>query len=375
MSQRNKNIRKKWSRAGRMAILTGCVLALMSSCKDAPAPGDPSSGGPAVGKPSVPNQPVASQVQASSFRYPLTGVGSEREVKERPVMVMVENAPQARPQSGLDQADLVYEILAEGEITRFLAVYQSKSPQVIGPVRSIRPYFVEIGAGLDALIVHAGWSQDAMNMIASQKLDHFDQVYGDDAYYWRSSERKAPHNLYTGIDKIRQGAVSKKFRSEWSGPQLTFAAASGAPSLSDRSAPSAPASKPIPIQSRPANKVTVSYLHGYNVSYQFDSASGLYKRYMEGAPHLDKETGKQLAGANILICESKHEVVDKEGRRQIDVTGPGKGYLVQAGTVQEVQWERKNGMIRGFAGDRELELIPGQTWVQIIPEGWGIQAE
>lgn len=80
---------------------------------------------------------------------------------------MVENAPQARPQTGLDQADIVYEILAEGEITRFVSVFQSHEATTIGPVRSIRPYFVEIGDALDAVIVHAGWSQEAMDMMAA----------------------------------------------------------------------------------------------------------------------------------------------------------------------------------------------------------------
>jgi hypothetical protein len=111
--------------------------------------------------PSLPSLQPLETPAAASLTFPLTGLKSQQLVKTRPFAVMVENAPAARPQSGLGQADVVYEILAEGEVTRFAAVFQSHEAKVIGPVRSIRPYFVEIGAALDAVIVHAGWSQDS----------------------------------------------------------------------------------------------------------------------------------------------------------------------------------------------------------------------
>ncbi|WP_248929815.1 DUF3048 domain-containing protein [Paenibacillus hamazuiensis] len=373
MKKRWRKRLKQIVKLGRLALLAGCVAGLAAGCSPSAKEG---VSDPAARKTSVPNEPASSRERASAFRFPLIGTGSEREVKERPVIVMVENAPQARPQSGLDQADLVYEVLAEGEITRFLAVYQSKSPQVIGPVRSIRPYFVEIGTGLDALIVHAGWSQDAMDLIAQRKLDHLDEVYGDGAYYWRSTERKMPHNLYTSMEKIRQGAANKKFRTEWNGPQLTFAASPGTAAPSAAAKAGADPARPAQgTETKTANKVTIPYIRGYNVSYQYDAASGKYKRFMEGQAHVDKETGEQLTATNILICESKHQVIDKEGRRQVDVFGPGKGYLVQAGTLQEVTWQEKDGIIRAFSGGKELPLLPGQTWIQIVPEDWGVQTE
>jgi hypothetical protein len=222
------NVRKL--RRSRAAVSIACcavMLVLASGCQtDKDKPGAGATPVDHASKPTAapggPNQPASGQ-RASAFRSPLTGLGSEREVRERPVAVMVENAPQARPQSGLDQADIVYEVLAEGEITRFVAVYQSGSPSVIGPVRSIRPYFVKLGEGFDAMIVHAGWSQDAMDLIADHNINHLDEVYGDGTYYWRSKDRKAPHNLYTSMDNIRKAAVNKKFRTDWSGASPVFA--------------------------------------------------------------------------------------------------------------------------------------------------------
>ncbi len=339
-----------------LAVLAFLAVLAVSGCGQNPAaPPDPSSN--IGGNDPAALDPPPAEEKPAPYRAPLTGLGSEREIKERPVMIMVENSPAARPQSGLDQADIVFEILAEGDITRFVAVYQSGSPQIVGPVRSIRPYFVEIGDGLDALIVHAGWSPAAMDLIIKRKLAHFDQVYGDHAYYWRDSSRKAPHNLYTSIEKIRQGAEKKRFRTEWNGPVLTFVP------------------KEQAEQGTEAGKVTIHYINGYYVSYEYDASASAYKRFMDGKPHEDKETGKQLSAANILICEAKHRIVDNAGRRAVDVTGPGPGYLVQLGRIQPVVWENKDGIIKAYADGKEVGLIPGQTWIQVVPEGAKVQYE
>lgn len=290
------------------------------------------------------------------FSQPFTGLGTEEEPTARPIMVMVENQAQARPQSGLDQADMVYEILAEGDITRFVAVYQSETPEVIGPVRSIRPYFVEIGDGLDAVIVHAGWSQEAMNMLSARNLPHLDQVYGDDAYYWRSSERNAPHNLYTSIAKIREGAEKKKFRTEWHDPMIQFADAD------------------TPVQGEPATTVKIPYINGYYVTYEFDSEVGQYDRYMLGEPHKDKETDIQLTAVNILVCKTSHQIVDNVGRRHINVTGPGSGYLIQNGVVREITWQSKDGIIRPMIDGEIVPLLPGKTWIHLVPMASEIEA-
>lgn len=297
-----------------------------------------------------PSEP-SSKEKSLPFTAPLTGLGSEKELKERPVMVMVENSPAARPQTGLDQADIVYEVLAEGEITRFAAIFQSKSPEIIGPVRSIRPYFVQIGEAHDALIVHAGWSPEAQEMMAAGKLSHFDEVYGDGKYYWRGANRKPPHNLYTSIARIRSGAEDKRYPAGWKGQGLNFTA------------------KNKPSQSSEASKVAIPYLHGYMVSYEYDSADKTYKRFMAGKPHNDKESGKQLEASNVIVCESKHRIVDEVGRREVDMNGPDKGYYFTGGRAVQIAWDRQGGVIRIFENGKELALAPGATWIQFVPQG------
>lgn len=287
------------------------------------------------------------------FRYPLTGLGSDVEVKTRPMMYMVENQAKARPQDGLHLADIVYEILAEGEITRFIAVYQSQEAEVIGPVRSIRPYFVQLGYGMDALVVHAGWSQEAMNIIVAKKVAHFDEVYGDGAYYWRDKSRKAPHNLYSSTELIRSGALKKKFREEWKGPSLTFSP-----------------EREIPvITGQLATSVTIPYIQGYTVGYEYDAANNRYNRIMAGELHKDKSTGTQITAKNIIVAFSKHKILDSAGRRDVDVIGPGEGYIIQRGQLRNITWENKDGIIRAYIDGQEVELLPGQTWIHIVPIG------
>lgn len=282
----------------------------------------------------------------------LTGLGSEVELRQRPLVVMIENHVKARPQSGLDKADLIYEVLAEGEITRFISVFHSQSAEIIGPVRSIRPYFVQLGNALDGVLVHAGWSQDAMDMMVSKKAAHLDELYGDGGNYWRSADRKPPHNLYTSTDKMNQGIANRKFRLEWKPNAYSFVT-----------------EKRDIIEGTSATRIDIPYILGYHVAYEYDPNAQVYLRAMNNEPHLDRETGKQLSAANVLVIASKHKIVDDVGRRQVDVIGPGKGMIFQQGKMREISWELKNGLIRAYIDGQEVSMIPGVTWVQIVPLG------
>lgn len=308
---------------------------------------------PPVVEPDVEEEPVY------PFTFALTGVGTEStDHSIRPIMVMIENSPQARPQSGMHMADIVYEVLAEGNITRFLTVFQSEEPEVIGPVRSIRPYMIQVADGIDPVIAHAGWSPEAQRMLTTVRRANLNQVVGaDHLYFWRSNERRAPHNLYTSIEKIREGQEAKQFREEWNKITLNF-------NPDDHE-----------YTGEAAHKVKVNYYSTYHVSYEYDDEEGTYKRFMLDQPHVDKETDTQLTAHNIIIAETAHRVLDNAGRREIDVKGPGDGYLVQQGKVEKVTWETIDGFIRVFKDGEELHLVPGKTWINIVPIGSTIEIE
>src|SRR6056297_2189509 len=137
------------------------------------------------------------EVILSKFNY----LPIDEKVLHRAVMVSIENTPKARPQSGICQAPIVYEFLVEGGITRFLALFWSDIPEKIGPIRSVRPYMIEIAQEYDALLLHAGASPDGFEMLDKIDYTNLDQIYNG-KYYWRSQQRPTPHNLYTGEYRI-----------------------------------------------------------------------------------------------------------------------------------------------------------------------------
>lgn len=207
-----------------MPILIATTLTACQSDEAAvPAP-------PSVSVPESTPQPEnvpKETVQQPAYTAPLTGLEVKQPDISRPIAVMINNAPAARPQSGLSQADMVYEVLAEGGITRLVAVYQSYHGDVtIGPVRSIRPYLIGIGDSLHALLVHAGGSTDAYAILQGGGREHLDEITNASAPFWRDSSRKAPHNLYTNEVKLREAAAKKGYEETVTIPAFPFLAAS-----------------------------------------------------------------------------------------------------------------------------------------------------
>jgi hypothetical protein len=292
-----------------------------------------------------------------AYTAPLTGLGTNQPPEQRPVMVMINNAPPARPQSGLNQADLVYEVLAEGEMTRFLAVFQSQKPEVIGPVRSIRPYFIELGVGFDAVLIHAGGSPDALATLSRSDYSHVDEI-PNGKYFWREQFRKAPHNLYTKPELIWQAIDDKGMRKTAEPIRFSFLPADA-----------------VIAEGEPAATIDITFHSLNKAAFRYDPEQKKYLRFTNGEPHLDLVDNRQLAAANVLVIASRHRILDGEGRRDVDVVGPGDGYLFQQGKAQKIKWKRSGGVIRAYADDamtREMPLLPGQTWVEIVPHAPGI---
>ncbi|MDQ0340122.1 hypothetical protein J2S00_002917 [Caldalkalibacillus uzonensis] len=286
---------------------------------------------------------------------PLTGLPVDEPLTERIIGVMIDNHTQARPQSGLAQADIVYEILAEGPITRYLALFHSQTPDVIGPVRSLRPYYIDIARGFDAILAHAGGSPAAKEEIARTGYPSFDDTGNGGFVFYRAEHRKAPHNLYTGRHLLEEGEARFGYDQDYEIPALLFK-----PETEE-------------MTGQEAEWIEIVY-HGqyYQVAYEYQTQTGTYTRYIGSEPHTDAESGQPLTASNVLVIEAGHKVLDDAGRREVDVRGEGKGYLFQRGKVQEITWQVKDGVIRPFADGQEVGLYPGQTWVNIIPDNPGL---
>jgi hypothetical protein len=289
------------------------------------------------------------------YYAPLTGEGSLVEINERIIAVMINNHGKARPQTGVDHADMVYEVLSEGMITRLVALYQSKSPEVIGPVRSLRPYLIDIANGFDAVFAHAGGSQEALNIVKNRGLPSLDEIYNAGPSFYRVNFRKAPHNLYTNINLLREGAERRKYNEESTIPSIKF---------------KDPMEK---MEGLDAGWINIEYHSSYQVAYEYDTETQLYTRFARGEPHVDMETTLPLTTTNLFVIETTHKTLDKVGRRAIDVMSEGNGYLFQRGKMQEVHWKNVDGVIRPMKNGEELGLYPGVTWVNIIPNSPGLE--
>ncbi|TBL68023.1 DUF3048 domain-containing protein [Paenibacillus thalictri] len=277
-------------------------------------------------------------------------------VKEtvRPIMVLINNHPSARPQSGLSYADVLYECLAEGEVTRIAAIYRHPAfAEPVGPVRSIRPYFIDLGKIYDALQVHAGGSPDGYTKLEEEGIDHLDEITNAGRFFWRESFRKAPHNLYTDISKLEQGARKLTFREQ---PE-------------DRAVFKQAEAEPVE-GTQPGTQIDVTFLlDSYKVSYRYDPDQQVYKRLINGAAHLDLDNNRQLETENVVILGADHKVLDNEGRRDITLIGSGQGYLVQKGKAQVIEWTRKSAedKFHLYKDKVELGLIPGRSHYLIVP--------
>ncbi|MBN8204224.1 DUF3048 domain-containing protein [Bacillus sp. NTK034] len=293
------------------------------------------------------------------FHYPLTGLGSEAEVDGRAVAVMINNHPKARPQSGINQADVVYEMLAEGDVTRFLAIFQSEQPEMIGPVRSSRDYYIELAKGYDGLYIAHGYSPEAKELLDQGYIDNLNGMQYDGTLFKRESFRQAPHNSYISFENVLKGAKEKNYAMEDEPESLEF--------LSKDEAKA--------IQGVDADSAMISYLDNelFNVIYEYDAGLEKYKRYSNGELTADYKSGEPALLDNIFIAEADHKVVDSAGRRDINLTSGGKGYLLQKGKVTEVDWKNIDGRILPILNSKQAGLVPGKTWINIVPSSPGLE--
>ncbi|MBU9710237.1 DUF3048 domain-containing protein [Evansella tamaricis] len=296
--------------------------------------------------------------------YPLTGmeIKEEMEVDYRAFGVMIENSMAARPQSGLYQADVVYEILSEGTITRFLAIFHSQKPERIGPLRSARSYYVHLNKGMDSIYVNAGGSPGGLSLAESSYVDNINALIYDGRFFSRSTDRVAPHNMYTTYDDLVAAAESIGYEMDRLPPKLHFV------------------NKLAEVEGELVKELEVNYgSPSNNVQYKYDEGSKRYLRYIGGQPSNDLETGEPVAPKNIFIVEASHRVIPKgedhidagSQRREIDIDSGGNAYLIQEGILQEVEWVNENGILLPYKNGELLPFLPGQTWVNIVPSGSG----
>jgi len=274
-----------------------------------------------------------------------------KEEKELPgaFIVSVDNHRNAYPQSGLEKADRVYEILAEGGITRYLAVFHSQKVEKIGPIRSARYYFAYIVKGHDFPFAHAGGNTDAIVLIPKLKIKDLDEIYNSGPYFWREKSRKMPHNLYTSTELLLKGAEKKKFELLPLKPLVQGSVSGG----------------------QTADLIDITYStdsrYPYTVTYEWDGHR--YKRYINGTPHKTLE-GTEIFTENIIVMEAKtREVVKDELESEIELIGSGKAYFFTGGKFYEGSWKKTKAEaeFEYIYEDKPMQFIGEHAWINVVP--------
>ncbi len=323
---------------------------------NSPAPGNPASSTEPTPTPEP--TPDLTGKEISKF----TGEYIDEEIaKLRPYAVVINNMHVAKPQSGISQADLYYEVLSEGDITRIVAIFQGGDSEKIGPVRSARHYFLDFALDNDAAFFHYGQSPQAEKALKSLAINNLNGIY-DSKTYWRDPKRSSipkmlEHSAYTDSPKMAEGVERMGYRQEIKDdyePMFDFYK-----------------EETVPDNSEKADKINVNYSGSYYSDFEFDSETGLYKKFDAGEPHMDDENNTQLTVSNVIIQTAKMNVIsgDEAGRRDVDLISSGKGYLITKGVYTPISWKKSSHQSPTQWFDSEgnkLKLNTGKTWICVF---------
>ncbi len=330
------------------AVAAGLVIGigigsfmLLHKSKPAPKPA------PVVQKKEEVKEPPKPTTEPSH----LTGMQVPPEYNLLPVTgIMIENSPDARPQSGLKDAGVVFEAIAEGGITRFLTLFQEAQPDYVGPVRSVRPYYLQWLQGFDAAVAHVGGSPEALAKIRNEGIKDLDQSFNGGSFQ-RISSRYAPHNVYTSLGSLIALGKSKGYTSS------NF---TGFVRKAEK-----------PVTTPPTGRVIDIAISGplYNVHYDYEAATNSYLRSEGGTPHKDERSGQQIK-PKVVIALVMPQGINPDGvHTTYNTLGSGTAFIFQDGTVTQGTWSKasdKEQFRFGDANGSPIGLNPGQTWLTAV---------
>ena len=285
--------------------------------------------------------------------------------KNRPIAVMIDNDEEsARPQAGLENAYLVYEITVEGAATRLMALFKNYDVTKVGPVRSARHYFLDYALENDAIYAHAGQSPQAGSDIVSLGMADINGLNGLDGQYFHRdyTHTSSWHTLYTGTDKLAELAEVKGIRKE--SDELIY-------KYNEQD---------TDIDGQPATQFSLPYAPFYRLTYEYNAGSKLYERYINGNAHAS-QSGVTLSAKNVLVLYMDNYNLNdgtNAGRQELDNIGSGKGFYMTNGKYKEITWSKSSRRAKTVITDEsgaEIILNPGITYVQIIPESKGVTIE
>lgn len=327
-----------------------CLILILSNCSKGNNKNIPTAGNDVI---TIPLETVIPEEPINLTLCSLTGLQMEVGKPDiRPVAIMIDNMASARPQSGLINADIVYEMPAEGGITRYMAIFHHQSSDKIGPVRSARSYFIDAAMEYNAVYVHCGGSPEALGDIRTLKIDSLNELQGE-SNFWRSKDRKAPHNLYTSTKLISEVMDKKNLSLEKWDYKMN---------ISDNF---------IDLDGKVIKGLVIDYKHNYKAGYEYDASKKLFYRTVNGIRLKDKETNVEVSTVNIIVVKVSTKIVDDAGRLDVINVGSGSGYFITGGKLIEIEWSKESRSAKTSYKDLKgnpIQLNKGNTWIQVVPD-------
>lgn len=273
----------------------------------------------------------------------------------RPVAVMLASDVEARPLSGIGQADLVIEMpVTPNGMTRFMAVFQCETPKEIGSVRSAREDFIPLAAGFSTIYAHWGGEHGSLERLNQGIINNINALQFDGTIFYRKSGVKPPHNGFTTLDLL--GKQAKSFGYSMTRDFVGYPHSDVAPT------------KNI---SNIATSVTLNYPTQNTIVWTYDQTQNLYLRKRNGTSEVDKNTGKQVAVRVVAVMHTTSHVLYKGDQYiVVDTTGQGKADIYQNGIKMTGTWKKDPAKLDSKLyfydqNGNEIKFAPGQIWVQI----------
>lgn len=276
----------------------------------------------------------------------------------RNVAIMIDNVGDARPQVGINEAAIVYEVTVEGALTRLMAVYKDVKDKTasIGPVRSARPVFLDYAMENGSIFVHYGYSARAKDDIEKLKINNVNGLVASEPF-WRTKEKKAPHNVLTNMEKILSYAEKK-------GYDLTE---------SKRTVLNYVPEEVTLDNGETANTINIPYTGTYKVTYKYNEETKLYERYVNNSIQKDWVTNDIRTTKNVIITYANNYTTDEEpgaGRQEVENIGDLKGYYLTDGKIIKIicsKSSRAAQTIYKNENGEEIKVNDGNTYIQIVP--------
>ena len=276
---------------------------------------------------------------------------------ERPIAVMIDNVGDARPQAGLNEAYIVYEIIVEGNLTRLMALYKDVELDKIGPIRSSRHYFLDYALENDAIYVHFGWSPKAQSDISSLKVNNINGMAESSKSFWRVRDKRAPHNAVTSTEKILEIAKRKGYKT-----------------TSEKESVLNYITDDVELtEGISATNITIPYSSSYKVTYKYDEETGRYTRGYNKTTQKDWDTKELVTTKNIIITFAKNTTLNdgtSKGRQNLSNIGTLDGYYITNGKAIKIKCYKSSRKAQTVYKDlegNEIEVNDGNTFIQIVP--------